>query len=129
MKCLNCEKVLVGRQKKYCSNNCQIEFQYNKYIERWKNGEEDGSRGEYSISMYIKNYMLKKYDYKCARCGWCEINPYTNTLPLEVEHIDGDYQNNDENNLIILCPNCHSLTSTYKGANKGCGRKERKKYN
>ena len=22
----------------------------------------------------------------------------------------------------LLCPNCHSLTSTYKGANKGNGR-------
>ena len=31
-------------------------------------------------------------------------------------------------NLIALCPNCHYLTATYKGANKGYGRKIRKKY-
>lgn len=40
-----------------------------------------------------------------------------------MEHIVGDYTNNSEENLILLCPNCHSLTATYKGANKGHGRK------
>ena len=55
------------------------------------------------------------------------VNPYTNISPLEIEHIDGNYLNNLESNLILLCPNCHSLTATYKGANKN-GRKSRKKY-
>lgn len=49
-------------------------------------------------------------------------------FPLEVEHIDGNFENNSEENLTLLCPNCYSLTPTYKGANKGNGRKERKKY-
>lgn len=62
------------------------------------------------------------------KSGWGEVNPYTQTIPLEVEHIDGNYQNNTEDNLTILCPNCHSLTPTYKGANKGHGRKDRKQY-
>ena len=47
---------------------------------------------------------------------------------MEVEHIDGNYKNNNEDNLILLCPNCHSLTSTYKGANLNHGRKIRSKY-
>ena len=33
-----------------------------------------------------------------------------------------------EDNLDLICPNCHSLTATYKGANKGNGRKDREKY-
>lgn len=53
-------------------------------------------------------------------------NIYTNNIPLEIEHIDGNYLNNKEENLILICPNCHSLTSTYKGANIRFGRKERK---
>ena len=57
------------------------------------------------------------------------MNPYTGKIPLEVDHIDGDYTNNNENNLTLLCPNCHSLTPTYKGANSGRGRKTRHKYN
>lgn len=47
------------------------------------------------------------------------MNPYTGTIPLEVEHIDGDAENNSEDNLTLLCPNCHSLTKTYRGANRG----------
>lgn len=127
MKCINCNKE-TKRNNKYCSNNCQKEFEYKKYIENWKNKKVDGLRGEYQISMYIKTYLFRKFDNKCARCGWGEVNPYTNKIPLEVEHIDGNYKNNDENNLILLCPNCHALTSTYKGANLNKGRKSRKKY-
>ena len=73
-------------------------------------------------------YLKDKYHNKCARCGWGEVNPFTNLIPLEIDHIDGNFLNNQENNLILLCPNCHSLTATYKGANKGQGRAERKKY-
>ena len=75
-----------------------------------------------------KELKVYKYDNKCARCGWGEKNTYTNTIPLEIEHIDGNYRNNKEDNLVLLCPNCHSLTSTYKGANLNHGRKSRKKY-
>ena len=101
---------------------------YTKYILNWKLGLVNGMRGKYQISQYIRRFLLEKYDHKCSECGWCEINKYTNKIPLEIEHIDGNYKNNKEENLILLCPNCHSLTSTYKGANRGNGRKERKKY-
>ncbi len=127
MDCLNCG-TKISKKKKFCNITCQKEYQYNEYIKAWKNGEKDGLRGEYQISMYLKSYLLKKYDYKCAKCGWGEKNIYTNTIPLEIEHIDGNYRNNKEENLIVLCPNCHSLTSTYKGANLNNGRKSRKKY-
>ena len=125
--CLNCELPIINKRK-YCSNKCQKEFEYKKYIENWQNGLETGMRGDYQISMYIKTYLFKKFDNKCARCGWNKINPYTNNIPLEIEHIDGNYKNNDESNLTLLCPNCHSLTSTYKGANLEKGRKSRSKY-
>ena len=44
-------------------------------------------------------------------------------IPLEIEHIDGNALNNKEENLILLCPNCHSLTKTYRGANRGNGKR------
>ena len=127
MFCLNC-KLPILHKRKYCSNKCQKEYQYKRYIESWKNGLETGMRGDYQISMHIKTYLFKKYKNKCARRGWGELNKYTNNIPLEIEHIDGNYKNNNESNLILLCPNCHSLTSTYKGANVTKGRKSRKKY-
>ncbi len=126
--CLNCGKELTKRNSKYCNNVCQKEYEFKLWVERWKRGEESGISGSYGISNHLKRYLLEKFHYKCSKCGWGEINPYTQTVPLEVEHIDGNYQNNTEDNLTILCPNCHSLTSTYKGANRGHGRKDRKKY-
>ena len=39
-----------------------------------------------------------------------EINPYTRTIPLEIHHKDGNYLHSVEDNLMLLCPNCHSLT-------------------
>lgn len=127
MKCLNCERE-IKQKNKYCSNVCQKEFEYKLYIDEWKNGIQSGLKGEYQISNHIKTYLFNKYNNKCARCSWGEKNIYTNKIPLEVEHMDGNYKNNNEENLILLCPNCHSLTATYKEANLNNGRKERSKY-
>ena len=127
MFCRNCNNP-INKRSKYCSIKCQKEYEFKEYINKWKNNKVDGMRGEYQISSYIKTYLFKKYNNRCARCGWGKINIYTNNIPLEIEHIDGNYKNNKEENLILLCPNCHSLTSTYKGANLNKGRRSRKKY-
>ena len=127
MKCRNCNKEIKNKNK-YCSVKCQKEYEYMNFIKKWKERETSGMRGEYQLSMHIKTYLLEKYNNQCARCGWGETNQYTGKIPLEIEHIDGNYKNNKEENLIVLCPNCHSLTSTYKGANYNHGRKTRKKY-
>ncbi|MFD8448721.1 HNH endonuclease signature motif containing protein [Streptomyces coelicoflavus] len=54
----------------------------------------------------------------CALCGndgiW-QGRP----IPLEVDHVDGDWRNNRVENLRLLCPNCHSITDTYRGRGKG----------
>ena len=127
MYCKNCGNML-NAGKYYCNNFCQKEYEYRKYIDSWKKGLQNGMKGKYQISNHIRRYLLQKYSNRCSRCGWGEVNPYSGLVPLEIEHIEGNYQNNTETNLILLCPNCHSLTSTYKGANLGKGRKARKKY-
>lgn len=126
--CLNCGNKLNRHQGKYCCSKCQGEYQYKKYIERWKSGLENGMKGTYQLSNYIIRYIKEKYNNKCCRCGWNEINPFTNNVPLEIHHKDGDYINNDESNLELLCPNCHSLTNTYKNALNHEGRHGRNKY-
>lgn len=128
VQCLNCQAPIANK-KKYCNNECQKEYEYKMYIKDWKNNRKSGIRGDYQTSLHIKRYLMEKYNNKCAKCGWGEVNIYTNKIPLEIEHIDGNYKNNSEENLILLCPNCHSLTATYKGANRNNGRKQRKKYN
>ncbi|WP_030983578.1 HNH endonuclease signature motif containing protein [Streptomyces sp. NRRL WC-3744] len=58
---------------------------------------------------------------RCARCG---TGPEWRgrPLPLEVDHIDGDWRNNRIENLRFLCPNCHSITDNYRGRGKGRSR-------
>ena len=130
-RCLNCgnEFILYNKVNKgsFCSNKCQQEFLYKEYIKKWQNDEENGLKGEYGISRYIRRYLYEKYNNKCQKCGWGEKNEFTNSIPLEIHHIDGDYTNNKEENLQLLCPNCHSLTETHKSHNKK-GRQGRKKY-
>jgi len=83
-----------------------------------------------TIQCNQKKYLLKEAGYKCSECYWNKINPSTGRSPLEVDHIDGNSENNISSNLRVLCPNCHSLTPTYKGLNAtGRGtRAYRKKY-
>lgn len=45
----------------------------------------------------------------CYNKQWLE-----HKIPLELHHINGDSNDNRLNNLQLLCPNCHALTSNYR---------------
>lgn len=49
---------------------------------------------------------------RCARCG---VGPEWRGKPmtLEIDHVDGDWRDNRRENLRLLCPNCHAITSTW----------------
>lgn len=122
--CLVCGKKCRRSSYKYCSNQCQADFRYNEYVEKWKKGLVSGERGisTKSISNHIKRYLFEKYGRKCSECGWHKTNPYSKLSPLEIDHINGSSDDNSELNLRLLCPNCHSLSKNYKNLNKGSGR-------
>lgn len=121
--CLNCG-ITISRYNMYCSNKCQNDYKQKTWETKWFAGEVSGNKNSVwiDVSQRVRNYLFNKYDNKCSRCGWGEINPYTRTIPLEVEHIDGNPYNTTPENVTLLCPNCHSLTPTYRGANRGNGR-------
>lgn len=130
----DCNNVLCNRTQSgniYCSKECWAEDGTNKRIALWLSGGWDGSRKNGEISSTVRKYLLKQSEYKCSECGWNKINPITERSPLEVDHIDGNSENNVPTNLKVLCPNCHSLTPTYKALNiTGRGvRAYRRKYN
>ena len=49
----------------------------------------------------------------CENCGLYEWQG--RQIPLEIHHINGVNTDNRKDNLQLLCPNCHALTSNYRG--------------
>lgn len=122
--CLCCKVSLESRwQVKYCSNFCQKAFQHQSFLKKWKAGtlkkEEVNTK---NISKHIKKYLIDQHGQKCSVCGWDKRHPVSGVVPLDVDHIDGDSENNVENNLRLLCPNCHALTLNFKNRNRKHGR-------
>ena len=109
-----------GRSKaKYCDQICLHNHQMMIRIQ-----------SEKASTRTLKLYLIKNYGEKCMECGWDKRNIVTDKVPVELEHVDGNSENNNLDNLKLLCPNCHSLTSTYKALNRGNGRhKRRERYN
>ena len=67
---------------------------------------------------HIRERLLKYnlLEYKCAGCNnrgeWLGAK-----LRLQVDHINGDHNDNRLENLRFLCPNCHAQTETFAGKN------------
>lgn len=120
--CKYCSKPLRNNRM-FCNKHCYVN--YNNYVRN-----ELIESGIHVSSVIIKKYLIEKYGNKCMECGWNKVNSTTNKVPIELEHIDGNSENNNLENLKLLCPNCHSLTPTYKALNKGNGRFNRmQRYN
>ena len=72
---------------------------------------------EYSESSHVSSHKLRLKliedgikESKCERCNqsqWLSCD-----IPLELHHIDGNHYNNDFDNLMIVCPNCHKQLET-----------------
>lgn len=125
--CLSCKTILSSEWGKkpraqYCSVQCQQDLVHTNWIFRWKSGLEDGRSGLVKVSSHIRRYLFEKYNNQCVRCGWSQVNPKSGKIPLEINHINGDWKDNSESNLELVCPNCHSLEPTHKALNKGNGR-------
>lgn len=129
----DCCRLILKSKTKYCdtcrasatllSSKKASDRKYTEYIAEWQGERINGDRGgEGTVSYHIRRYLFDKYNSQCSECGWNKINQTTGKIPLEIDHIDGNWGNNREENLRLICPNCHSLTPTYRGLNKGKGR-------
>lgn len=77
-------------------------------------------------SFYVNNSRLRRRlveeGLKSARCEICGLDEWRGeSLPLALDHVNGDHCDNRLENLRILCPNCHALTDTWCGRNRRAG--------
>jgi hypothetical protein len=124
--CLSCERPLNRKQNKFCSYICQQNKQYDDYILEWLCGRQSGRKGDGQVSNHIRKWLFIKAKGKCENCGWGEINSVTGKSTLTIHHIDGNCNNNDQSNISLICPNCHSLTDNYGTLNRGNSRRKRR---
>ena len=120
--CLHCEKkfkISKNGTGKFCSRECSSDYKTQTRLEAWLRGEINVS------SAALRKYMAIIRPHTCEVCGTSEWNGQP--IPLEVDHIDGNPENNVVTNLRRICPNCHAQTNTYKGKNRGKGRDHRRK--
>jgi hypothetical protein len=122
--CLKCGKKTSSYKNKFCTHECQHIYHYEAYIEKWLTDASFGN-GE-RLSTRIRKWLKSSRGDCCENCGWSEVNSVTGKVPVTVDHIDGNCENNRPENLKLLCPNCHSLTPTYGNLNRGKGRKSRR---
>jgi len=104
--CAHCGKKKEKRHNKYC-DACHSTNVYNRVEDVAAAKSPDG----------VRAYLLRTRD---LRCEMCQLELW-NGIPitLEVHHVDGNSDNNEEESLQLLCPNCHSQTDNFKGAAKG----------
>lgn len=77
---------------------------------------EEYAQGSYVKSSKLKDKLIKE-GYKLDQCEICGLSEWQGVkLILELHHKDGDHYNNNLNNLMVLCPNCHSIQESHKNS-------------
>ena len=151
IKCRQCGKEFRGRAgRKFCSHSCAASYN-NTGINRHgyvparcrKCGRPTAPRRVYCPACIAEGiHLVRNHETDVSKIRWptmrrklllklrslrCERRGITEWLgppvPLSQHHIDGDSENNDPLNLLLLCANCHALTPNYCSKNIGHGKR------
>lgn len=120
--CPTCGKPLTWPRSRFCSPQCRLELDYQRYIARWLQGEVPGGRSNGRVSNHVRRWLFERAASRCEQCGWSRVHPVTGRIPLTAHHKDGNSENHRPENLELLCGGCHMLTPNYGRLNIGQGR-------
>lgn len=126
----------VAQASKLCG------MSYRNYINRAKElnvfdsiknqGGKGSHKKPYKNKIYTEDILAGKYPHyqtyklkirlidegyfedKCQLCGWNKKPEGAKYTPCELDHINGNPTDHRLENLRLICPNCHSLTKTYR---------------
>lgn len=117
-KCTHCGKERKRNAGKFCSIRCKEDAIWERRLRSiYSTGTLIGGRS------VARRFLTHRDGWACSICKGTEW--LGNNIPLEVDHIDGNSQNNAIGNIRFVCGNCAMLLPTYKGKNKGNGRHSR----
>jgi len=122
-KCDDCSKYFASSfslfgHKAGCNSNL-VKIERLKHIERRRDNLVMVSFDSIMPSLKKERIFLEQE----GKCNRCHLDKWLGQLiSLELEHKDGDTNNNTRENLELLCPNCHSMTDTWRGRNKNKGK-------
>lgn len=113
--CLHCgneNKFGHSKINKFCNNQCQGSYKWiHETVPRIEAGTTAGPAT-------LKKYLAEKRGENCEECGQGS-NWNNKPLVLQLDHIDGNSDNNLPSNLRLLCPNCHTQTDTFGAKGQG----------
>ena len=115
--CKNCGKPLSTPKLTFCCSKCSSDYRFKQADERYMSGNMHEMHT-------LKAHFLAHNPNKCAICGLSEWQG--KDIVLVLDHIDGNPENDNPSNLRLICPNCDSQLSTFKGRNRGYGRFSRR---
>ncbi len=154
-KCLFCGKEISfkGRKNDFCNHSCAAQhtrkIKGNKirkgYTKNCPCGLEVKVGNKYCDKCILEGKHLHKKTFEALSlssrgrrrqclldergniCEMCGITEWLGKpILLIMDHIDGNSSNEDKLNMRLICSNCDSTLSTYKGRNKGNGRHARR---
>ena len=95
IKCKGCGRIRPHKAFGLCSG-CHIRLHHYDLAKRYN------TRKWHNISLE----KLREVTKVCASCDFDKL--------VTLHHLDGNKKNNDDKNLVGLCPNCHKMIHTYQ---------------